>query len=218
MKTTINRSYYFPHDYNAANDVKILYLRNQYGLLGYGLYWFILEQLAQAGGILEMKSVKIIAMQSGVDEKIITDVIKNFNLFVVTKDSFHSVRMNVHLGLRKVLSDKGKEGAMKRWGNNREAITNANAIPFTEPNANKEIKEKNKFNKPSVADILNYILSIGYSEVVARGNCVRIFDFYESKGWKVGKSPMKDWKAATRNWLRNIPKEQTDDKTKIKLK
>ena len=25
-------------------------------------------------------------------------------------------------------------------------------------------------------------------------------DFYESKGWKVGKNPMKDWKAAVRTW------------------
>ena len=28
------------------------------------------------------------------------------------------------------------------------------------------------------------------------------YDFYQSKGWKVGKAPMKDWKAAARNWCR----------------
>ena len=28
-------------------------------------------------------------------------------------------------------------------------------------------------------------------------------DFYESKGWYVGKNLMKDWKAAVRNWERN---------------
>jgi len=218
MKNNISRSYYFPHDYNAANDVKILYLRNQYGILGYGLYWFILEQLAQAGGILELKSVSIIAMQSGIEEKIIIDVIKNFNLFVVTKDSFHSVRMNVHLGLRKVLSDKGKEGAKKRWGNNRVAISNANAIPFTDANAKKEIKETKKFVKPSQEDIKKYIKETGYGELAANEQSIRIYDFYESKGWKVGKSPMKDWKAATRNWLRNTPKEKEEIKPKIKLK
>lgn len=27
-------------------------------------------------------------------------------------------------------------------------------------------------------------------------------DFYESKGWFVGKNKMKDWKAAVRNWVR----------------
>ena len=25
-------------------------------------------------------------------------------------------------------------------------------------------------------------------------------DFYSSKGWKIGKEPMKDWKAAVRTW------------------
>lgn len=28
-------------------------------------------------------------------------------------------------------------------------------------------------------------------------------DFYISKGWKVGKNPMKDWKAAVRTWERS---------------
>lgn len=29
----------------------------------------------------------------------------------------------------------------------------------------------------------------------------KFVDFYASKGWMVGKSPMKDWKAAARNWI-----------------
>lgn len=36
-----------------------------------------------------------------------------------------------------------------------------------------------------------------------RGNGVdpeRFVDFYASKGWRVGKEPMKDWKAAVRTW------------------
>jgi hypothetical protein len=28
----------------------------------------------------------------------------------------------------------------------------------------------------------------------------RWFDFYESKGWMIGKNKMKDWKAAVRTW------------------
>lgn len=32
---------------------------------------------------------------------------------------------------------------------------------------------------------------------------VEEFDYYESKGWKVGKSPMKDWKASVRTWEKN---------------
>jgi len=31
----------------------------------------------------------------------------------------------------------------------------------------------------------------------------RFWDYYESNGWRVGRNPMKDWKAAVRNWQRN---------------
>ena len=34
------------------------------------------------------------------------------------------------------------------------------------------------------------------------------FDFYTSNGWKVGKNPMKDWKAAVRTWERKHPVQQ----------
>ena len=39
-----------------------------------------------------------------------------------------------------------------------------------------------------------------------RGNSVdpqKWFDYYTSNGWKVGKNPMKDWKACVRTWERN---------------
>ena len=34
----------------------------------------------------------------------------------------------------------------------------------------------------------------------------RFVNFYESKGWMVGKSKMKDWQAAVRNWAKDAPK------------
>ena len=34
------------------------------------------------------------------------------------------------------------------------------------------------------------------------------FDHYAANGWKVGKNPMKDWKASVRNW------ERTEFRTK----
>ena len=78
-------------------------------------------------------------------------------------------------------------------------------------NKNKEIKIINKyFKKPHVFDIKNYCLE--------RKNNVdpeAFFDFYESKGWMVGKNKMKDWKAAVRNWERGVkkkPKTQTISK------
>ena len=73
----------------------------------------------------------------------------------------------------------------------------------TEINDTKRYTETRKqgthnFEKPTVEEINDYCLE--------RDNDVdpeAFFDFYESKGWKVGRNPMKDWKAAVRNWERN---------------
>lgn len=54
---------------------------------------------------------------------------------------------------------------------------------------------KRAFTKPTVEDVGAYCGE--------RGNGVdaqRFCDFYEAKGWKIGKEPMKDWKAAVRTW------------------
>ena len=36
----------------------------------------------------------------------------------------------------------------------------------------------------------------------------RFVDFYEAKGWMIGKNKMKDWKAAVRTWVKRDSKPQ----------
>lgn len=55
----------------------------------------------------------------------------------------------------------------------------------------------NRFSKPSVDEINAYC-----SERVNGIDGQRFYDYYETKGWKIGKNPMKDWKAAVRTWER----------------
>ena len=52
-----------------------------------------------------------------------------------------------------------------------------------------------RFQKPTVDEVREYVSEMGYHI-----NPNDFVDFYESKGWLVGKTPMKDWKAAVRNW------------------
>ena len=52
-----------------------------------------------------------------------------------------------------------------------------------------------RFAPPSVEEVLSYCQE--------RRNQIdpeKFVDFYTSKGWKVGSQPMKDWRAAVRNW------------------
>lgn len=51
--------------------------------------------------------------------------------------------------------------------------------------------------RPTADLVRSYALSIGY-DLDGEAFC----DFYEMKGWKVGKNSMVDWKAAVRTWKR----------------
>ena len=72
---------------------------------------------------------------------------------------------------------------------------------------NKLSPKKSKFQKPTIEQIDDYIREMNL-HFTADG----FFDYYESKGWVIGKSPMKDWKAACRTWERNRKQQKEEDK------
>ena len=93
-------------------------------------------------------------------------------------------------------------------------INNLKSIKSTTINNNNKIKTKNKyFKNPKVSEIEDYCKE--------RNNNIdpeTFFDYYESKDWFVGKSKMKDWKAALRNWeRRDKQKPQTMSKIDSQL-
>lgn len=67
-----------------------------------------------------------------------------------------------------------------------------------QPYQPKEEKHVAKFTPPTLEEVKEYIGSKGYSV-----DPERWFAFYQSNGWRVGKNPMKDWKAAVVTWTRN---------------
>lgn len=112
-----------------------------------------------------------------------------------------------------IRSESGKKG-----GRPKKQEESKKAIGFSESKKSKDkdndndkdkIKEKvekktgkadasrrsTTFQKPSPEEVEAYCKERG-NNVDAR----RFYDFYESKGWLVGKNKMKDWKAAVRTW------------------
>jgi hypothetical protein len=59
-------------------------------------------------------------------------------------------------------------------------------------------KAKRRFTPPTREQVAEYIAEKGY-----RVDADRWMAYYESNGWRVGKNPMKDWKAAVRTWASN---------------
>lgn len=70
------------------------------------------------------------------------------------------------------------------------------------------LKEKS-FTPPTVAEVAAYCQE--------RNNGIdaqRFVDFYQTKGWMVGKNKMKDWKAAVRTWERKDKEQQPQEQPK----
>jgi len=85
---------------------------------------------------------------------------------------------------------------------------------LTTINKNKKIKITNKlFKKPSVNDVELYCI-----ERDNKIDAISFVNFYESKGWMVGKNKMKDWRACVRTWeMRAKNKKTNAPKTMSKL-
>lgn len=57
------------------------------------------------------------------------------------------------------------------------------------------VKRQSGFIKPTVDEVKEFVQKHGYTI-----NPQAFVDFYEMKGWMVGKNKMKDWQAAVRTW------------------
>ena len=75
-------------------------------------------------------------------------------------------------------------------------LNNLSATNLTSINKNKEIRIINKlFTIPTISEVEVYCLE--------RKNNIEaesFINFYDSKGWMVGKNKMKDWRACIRTW------------------
>jgi len=142
-------TFYFSHDYNSRNDEKIKFLIRKHGLLGYGLFWSIIEDLYNNANALRT-DYEGIAYDYRIDVSIVTSVINDFDLFVFDEEHFGSLSVQKRIDERDSKSVKARESAHKRW-------TNANAMQSQcEGNAikerkGKEINEK-KVNKVNIID------------------------------------------------------------------
>jgi hypothetical protein len=76
-------------------------------------------------------------------------------------------------------------------------ITNEQPTSNQQSTTNNNVKNEKKFIIPTFNDVLEYCMQ---NNLDVDG--VKFINFYESKGWMVGKNKMKDWKAAIRTWVK----------------
>lgn len=140
------------------------------------------------------------ALQKLIDEGLI--VKGNYNKVAYDRTAWYAVTELGETMFRKpdyAMSENLTFDLSKIGNGNAE---NRKPIPDINPNIqpNKYIgRTKNGFTKPTVEEIRDFITENHFSI-----NPEDFYDYYESNGWMVGKSHMKDWKATVRRWERNM--------------
>ena len=97
-----------------------------------------------------------------------------------------------------------KENAKKKANRNESdqiAPNRTESLSRKESSKEKNINNNNptrRFIPPTVEEVEAYCRERN-NDIDAQ----HFVDYYASNGWRVGKNPMKDWKATVRNWERN---------------
>lgn len=95
---------------------------------------------------------------------------------------------------QRALANKGRQSSGQLGGHCPREIEKDIEIDKKEE-IYKEEKDQKRFIKPTIEEVKAYIQEKNYNI-----DAERFVAFYESKGWKVGNQPMKNWKAACTTW------------------
>lgn len=214
--------HWFKHDADASADAKLKKLLIRYGARGYGVYWYCLEQIA--GSISEHNltfelehDAEIIAHDMGVDSTVVEEMMRfmvSIGLFEESQGRITCLKMLKRLDSSMTSNTSMRYLIQKAKNSHDDVMTRHDSVMQEEKRREeKRLEEKRveksiaqKFAPPTLQQVSEYCIE--------RANSVdasRFLDFYESKGWMVGRNKMKDWKAAVRNW------EKGDDNRKSKL-
>ena len=159
-----------------GKEADVFAVINGFSQEGQGCFYGSLSLLSQFCGIKSKTTTQKI-LKNLVEKGAI---VKGEDLHNGVKFCSYKVNKNWY-GISKI--DMG--GISETDTNNKEYI-NINTL---------SIKGGHRFQKPSLEDVRAYC--IGRSNKV---DPEQFYNFYESKGWMVGKSPMKDWRASVRTW------------------
>ena len=94
------------------------------------------------------------------------------------------------------VSETGKPGVSEK-GAKTESQTKPNQTNTDQANKGEGRAKAARFTPPTLEEVSGYVHEKGYGI-----DPERFCDYYAANGWKAGRNPMKDWKAAVRNWER----------------
>ena len=184
-------TYYFSHDYNPTSDPKIQALIGEYGAVGYGIFWRIVEMLHEDElHKLQCKKYIYLAlakqMLTSVEqvESIIKNCIDTYELFKTDGDFFWSERVMRNINKRTELSNKrSKAGKMSaEMRKNSTSVEQVSTSVQQNPTKERKVKE-NKVNENKENKEIKETISkdIAQKKVDAKASTLtRKDEFYKS--------------------------------------
>lgn len=220
---------YFSHDVNASMMPTLFTVQQSYGNDGYAFWFKLLEYLGTREGLsadfadkkqwLYFLSVAKVDSEKGeaimsllasigaIDEELWNDyrIVWSEN-FVERATAVYTKRGNP---VPQKPSPRGSdsEEPPRDYTPEREEdkpAENDNAQAETGDSIQSGSARTVRFSKPTIEQITEYC-----AERKNGVDAQNFYDFYESKGWKVGNQPMKDWKACVRTWERRDERRGT---------
>lgn len=201
-------SYYFSHDYNSRQDPKIKKLISKHGIVGYGIFWAIVEDLYNNGNNLPA-DFETIAYDLRVGIDLVKSVISDFDLFLNEDGFFGSSSVGRRLNERESKSEKARESAHKRWdkcqriANALQSESDCNAIKESKGKDIKEKKEnETKENTKGACDEKKPGLTVAHKQVESAEPMVypTFNDFWNLYDKKIGREKSeKKWGKLTQS-------------------
>jgi hypothetical protein len=211
---------WFKHDKNARRDPKIQALRAKHGAEGYGIYFMLIEVMAEQA---DYKLQKFPLMVAGLSvdlgikeellEKILHFIVNECELFEQNDTHIWSEslvrRMSAYDDTRKKRAESGRIGGSTRvaQANPSKCLANAKQM-LSKPQAvlkqneaeesrvdkSREERGEGEADPPTIHDVRGMAEAEGI-----KADPDKFFHYQTSKGWK----DLVDWKAALRYWARS---------------
>lgn len=209
---------WFKHISDSLDDPFIFDLIKQHGADGYLVFFGTLEVYAREfktrrGWKLEVSTDFLRSKLGYKDEQKMFSVLKsisdekkweiniNENRILIKVPKFNELADNYTLkksaesGRTPDVHSTDKVATYKEVDKDKEEDTEKNKT--LEQDSKIAPTKSKKFKKPTIEELADYAQSIGYDLDPGA-----FLDHYEAKGWVVGKSAMKEWRASVRTWKR----------------
>lgn len=191
----------------------------------YFFLYLLTNEHTEICGIYEL-SLGVIMRETDLNKEQIIDIFSVLKSKIVYVDGWvkinnfgkhQAVNPKIEIGIERSLKEIPDEIMAKFSNNNIDYDSLSKTTIETEllklkPKLKPKLslKREGRFAPPSLEDVKKYILDNNYNV-----DAENFINFYESKGWLVGKAKMKDWQAAVRTWNKRQDKDNSRNIIKL---